>query len=57
MRCQITKNSDGNRVVSWYDWKSFLGTLYRTIPNITSYVSPFSFWEKSAGIVFSNISK
>ena len=48
---QITKRVDGRRLVKWYDWKSYFCTLYKTIPNITTY-HHFRFDKKSPGIVF-----
>ena len=48
---QLTKDADGRKLVNWYDWKSYLCTLYKTIPNITTY-HHFRFDKKSKGIAF-----
>ena len=48
---QVTKCVDGRRLVKWYDWKSYFCTLYKTIPNITTY-HHFHFDKQSRGIVF-----
>lgn len=31
----ISGSYNGKKLVSWYDWKSYFCTLYKTIPNIT----------------------
>ena len=48
---QVTKRVDGRRLVKCCDWKSYFCTLYKTIPNITTY-HHFHFGKKSPGIVF-----
>jgi hypothetical protein len=48
---QVTKGVGGRKLVNWYDWKSYLSTLYKTIPSITAY-HHFRFDKKSPGIVF-----
>ena len=48
---QLTKSMDGSRVVFWYDWKSFLNSMFKPIPKITTY-HHFRFDRKSPGIVF-----
>ena len=48
---QVTKDVDGRKLVSWYDWKSYLSTLYKTIPSITTY-HHFRFDKKFPGIAF-----
>ena len=48
---QLTKSVDGIRLVSWFDWKSFLSTMFKTIPNITTY-HHFRFNKRSPGILF-----
>ena len=51
---QVTKRVDGRQLVNWYDWKSYFSTLYKTIPNITTY-HHFRFDKKSPGIAFVRI--
>lgn len=48
---QLTKAVDGNRLVMWYDWKSFLDVKFKLIPNITGY-HHFRFDKQSPGAVF-----
>ena len=51
---QVTKHVNGRRLVNWYDWKSYVNAMYKTILNITSY-HHFRFDHKSPGIVFVQI--
>lgn len=51
---QVTKHMDGRKPVNWYDWKSYFCTMYKTIPNITTY-HHFRFDKKCPSIVFVRI--
>ena len=49
---QLTKSSNGSRLVFWLDWKAYLAKYkLLTIPKITNY-HRFRFHEDSPGIVF-----
>ena len=48
---QLTKNVDGQRLVIWRDWKSFLADKFQHIPRITSY-HHFRFDSQHPGFVF-----
>lgn len=48
---QLTKSMDGTRLVFWFDWKSFLSTLFKPIPSITTY-HHFRFNKSSPGTVY-----
>ena len=48
---QVTKTTEGRRLVTWYDWKSMFSVNFKSIPNITCY-HHFRFDHKFPGKVF-----